>query len=232
MRLLRRLIAFIIVIALVVVCYRHFKPDIVTFFNEAGLDVPGVTDDTVLFPTSETIVNRDGQVTIVVNIPSTYAQELDQSHLDELMADSDGRLVAYKEEDGSVSVTLSEEYRDEILVQMSSYYDDVVLDNLIGGSIISIAHDEAYTIFTVTCEPGMSESEILTLTSKLFAVGKMYSSFSGNGEQSVTVYIVNAQEGAVTNSYSSDNIAQGLASDAQHWAGDVFDQAITNIVEG
>ena len=231
MKLLRKLIVIIVLIAALVFVYRHYRKDISEFLLSKGIEIPGITDTVEVFPTSETIIDENGDTAIVVSLPSQYTRSITQDHIDMMIAGSDGRLTAVREADGSISFTVSEDYEDEILAQMNSYYDESVLNNLIAGKVTGIEHNDDYTVFTVTCESGMTESEILTLTGKLFAVGKLYASFSGRDRANICVILVDSEDSSVTNTYTSDNIAQGVASDAQNWAGDMFDQAMTNVAE-
>lgn len=231
MRFIKRLVLFIIVIAILVMCYRHYKPQIVNFFNERGISVPGVTDDQQLFPTSQTVIDEEGHTSVVVSVPSAYGDSITDEQLDQMVTNSEGRLVAEKLEDGSITLTIASEYRDEILSQISSYYDDAVLDRLLEDKVISITHNSDYSSFSVTCSPDISETQILSLTGKLFAIGKFYSSFAGVQNESIRVDIVDAQTGFITNTYLSDDMGQGLASDARNWAVDTFDNIVTNVVD-
>ena len=211
-KFLRKLLVFVLVIVVLVLVYRHYKPQIAGFLLDKGINIPGVTDDIALFPTSETVVDENGNVSVSVNLPPAYTQSITQEHLDEMIRNSEG-------------------YRDEILQQMSSYYDQSVINTLIGGKVLRIEHNDDYTVFTVTCEQGMSETEILTLTGKLFAVGKLYSSFAGRNDANICVVLVDSVDSSVSNTYVSDNIGDGIASDAQRWAGDAFDNAVSEISE-
>ena len=210
-KFLRKLLVFVLVIVALVFIYRHYKPQIAGFLLDKGINIPGVTDDIALFPTSETVVDENGNVSVSVNLPPAYTQSITQEHLDEMIRNSEGRLTASRNEDGSISIMVTEAYRDEIL--------------------LIIEHNDDYTVFTVTCEQGMSETEILTLTGKLFAVGKLYSSFAGRNDANICVVLVDSVDSSVSNTYVSDNIGDGIASDAQHWAGDAFEQAVTNVME-
>ena len=232
MRFLKRLISFIAIVAFIIILYNVFKPEIKEFFESRGINVPGITQDIGVFPTSKTVTDANGNVSVVVSLPSTYANEFTQDQLNELMARSEGRLVATKNPDGTATFTVSEEYRDELLGQISDGFDDSVLSTLVGGNIRYIEHNSDYSVFTVYCDPSVSESEMLTLTGKLFALGKLYASFAGHDETTVRVDVITSADGTVSNTYSSDNIAAGLASDAQNWAGDMFDNAISGIQEG
>ena len=232
MKFLKRLITFIVVIAICFFLFRMFKPKIAECLMRKGISVPGITDDVGLFPTSETITDADGNVSVVVNLPATYTTEFSQEQLDELMRQSDGRLVAVKHDDGTATFTISEEYRDELLGQISDGFDDSVLATLTTGNVRYISHNEDYSVFTVVCDPAISESEILTLTGKLFAVGKLYASFAGHDEVTVRVDVITSEDGSVSNSYTSDNIAAGIATDAQNWAGDLFDNTVSNVMDG
>lgn len=230
-KFLRKLLVFVLVIVVLVLVYRHYKPQIAGFLLDKGINIPGVTDDIALFPTSETVVDENGNVSVSVNLPPAYTQSITQEHLDEMIRNSEGRLTASRNEDGSISIMVTEAYRDEILQQMSSYYDQSVINTLIGGKVLRIEHNDDYTVFTVTCEQGMSETEILTLTGKLFAVGKLYSSFAGHNDANICVVLVDSVDSSVSNTYVSDNIGDGIASDAQRWAGDAFDNAVSEISE-
>lgn len=232
MRFLKRLISFIAVVAFIIILYNVFKPQIKEFFISRGIDVPGVTQDIGVFPTSKTVTDADGNVSVVVSLPSAYADEFSQDQLDELVRQSQGRLVATKNPDGTATFTVSEEYRDELLGQISDGFDDSVLSTLVGGNINYIVHNSDYSVFTVYCAPSVSESELLTLTGKLFALGKLYASFAGHDETPVRVDVITSDDGTVSNTYSSDNIAAGIATDAQNWAGDMFDNAMSGIQEG
>ena len=232
MRFLKRLISFIAVVAFIIIIYNVFKPEIKAFFVSRGINVPGVTQNIGVFPTSKTVTDANGNVSVVVSLPSAYADEFSQDQLNELMTRSEGRLVASKNPDGTVTFTVSEEYRDELLGQIGNGFDDSVLSTLVTGNISSISHNSDYSVFTVYCDPSVSEGELLTLTGKLFALGKLYASFAGHDETAVRVDVITSDDGTVSNTYSSDNIAAGLATDAQNWAGDMFDNAMSGIQEG
>lgn len=231
MKFLKKLILIIVVIVILVLVFRHYKKDIAGFLSDRGIDIPGITDDTDIFPSSETVVDENGNTTVVVSIPETYSRDITDDHIYQIVTGSEGRLTAVREEDGSLSLTLSDEYRDEILDQMNSYYDDTVINNLIGGNIVSIDHNHEYTVFTVSCMQGISEGDILALTGKLFAVGKLYASFSGRSDANICVVIVDSADSSVTNTYLSDKIGEGLASDARQWAGNMIDQTVSGIAE-
>lgn len=231
MRFIKRLILLIIIIAIAVMCYRHYKPQIVQFFNERGISVPGVTDDQQLFPTSQTVIDDEGHSSVIVSVPASYGESITEEQLDQMVINSEGRLIAQKLEDGSITITIASEYRDEILSQVSSYYDDSVLDRLLDDKVLSITHNSDYSSFSVTCVPDMSETEILSLAGKLFAIGKFYSSFAGTQNESVRVDIVNSQTGFITNTYLSDDMGQGLANDARNWAVDTFDNIVSTVVD-
>jgi hypothetical protein len=49
--------------------------------------------------------------------------------------------------------------------------------------------------------------------------------------ESIRVDIVNSQSGFITNSYASDDMASGLASDARNWAVDTFDNIVNTVVD-
>ena len=229
MKFIRKLIAFIVVIVTLVFVYRHYRTDISNYLISKGVEIPGITDNMEIFPTSETIVGENGENSVVVSLPAVYSQNITEDHIEQMVANSDGRLIANRESDGSVTITVSDDYRDDILAQMSSYYDDSVINNLIEGKVLRIEHNDDYTVFTVTCESGMTESEILALTGKLFAAGKLYASFAGRDQVNICVILVDSQDSSVTNTYTSDNISQGLMADAQNWTSDMFDNAISNI---
>lgn len=231
MKLIKRIILLVVVIALCVMCYRHFKPQIAGFFTDRGISVPGLTDDTEVFPSSQTVTDEEGHVSVIVSVPPTYGDSITDEQLEQLVQNSEERLVAEKHEDGSVTLTIASEYRDELLSQMSSYYDDTVLNMLIEDKVISITHNADYSAFSVTCDSSMSESELLTLSGKLFAIGKFYGSFAGFENESIRVDIVNSQSGFITNSYVSDDMASGLASDARNWAVDTFDNIVNTVVD-
>ena len=232
MKFLKRLISFIAIVAFIIIIYNVFKPEIKEFLISKGIEVPGVTQDLGVFPTSQTVTDANGHVSVVVSLPSAYADEFTQDQLNELMARSEGRLVATKNPDGTCTFTVSEEYRDELLGQISNGFDDSVLSTLVEGNVRYIAHNEDYSVFTVYCDPSVSESELLTLTGKLFALGKLYASFAGHDEVPVRVDVIASEDGTVSNTYSSDNIEAGIATDEQNWAGDMFDNAVTGIQEG
>ena len=141
MRFLKRLISFIAVVAFIIILYNVFKPQIKEFFISRGIDVPGVTQDIGVFPTSKTVTDADGNVSVVVSLPSAYADEFSQDQLDELVRQSQGRLVATKNPDGTATFTVSEEYMDELLGQISDGFDDSVLSTLVGGNINYIVHN-------------------------------------------------------------------------------------------
>ena len=231
MKFIRKLIVFIVLVVVIVLLYRHYKPQIADFLIDKGINIPGVTDDVEIFPSSETVTDQSGNVSIVVSIPPLYSDSITDEHINQMMTESEGRFIATREDNGSVSITVSEEYRDEILNEMSSYYDDAVLNNLINGQVLSIEHNADYTVFTVTCVSGMPENDILTLTGKLFAVGKLYSSFEGRNDANICVIIVDSVDSSVTNTYVSDNIGEGLVNDAGNWAGDMFDNAVSDVAE-
>lgn len=222
---------FLILVIVAIFCYKRYKPQIVVFLNDKGISVPGVTDDSQLFPTSETVVDENGQVRILVSVPSAYTSSMTDEQIDEMVNGSDGRLTATRQSDGSLSLSLTDEYRDEILDQMSVYYDDTVLAQLIGGNVLSISHNSDYSAFSVTYTSDMSETDILTLAGKLFAIGKFYGSFAGNENESIRVDMVNNETGFITNSYLSDDMGQGIASDAVNWATDTFDNVVDNVVD-
>ena len=232
MKFLKRLFTFIILIAFIAILIKVFKPEISEFLTSKGITVPGVNQDIGIFPTSQTVTDADGHVSVVVSLPSAYADEFSQEQLNELVMRSEGRLVATKNPDGTATFTVSEEYRDELLGQISDGFDDSVLSTLVVGNVRYITHNADYSVFTVYCDPAVSESELLTLTGKLFALGKLYASFAGHDETPVRVDVITSDDGTVSNTYSSDNIAAGLATDAQNWAGDMFDQAVSGISEG
>lgn len=231
MKFIRKLIVFIIAAVLVVLCIRHYKPQIAEFFNDKGISVPGITDNSQVFPTSESIVDENGQVKVVVNIPPTYASSMTDEQINDLVNSSEGRLTASRLPDGTVTLTVSDEYRDEILAEMGSYYDDIVISQLIEGKVINITHNADYSAFSVTCSPDMSETEILTVTGKLFAIGKLYGSFAGIENESIRVDITDSQTGFITNSYTSDDMTTGLVADARNWAVDTFDNVVTDIAD-
>ncbi|MBR4495448.1 MAG: hypothetical protein IKP14_12180, partial [Clostridiales bacterium] len=85
MKFIRKLIVFIIAAVLVVLCIRHYKPQIAEFFNDKGINVPGITDNSQVFPTSETIVDENGQVKVVVDIPPTYASSMTEEQINDLV---------------------------------------------------------------------------------------------------------------------------------------------------
>ena len=136
MRFLKRLISFIAVVAFIIIIYNVFKPEIKAFFISRGINVPGVTQDIGVFPTSKTVTDSNGNVSVVVSLPSAYADEFSQDQLNELMTRSEGRLVASKNPDGTVTFTVSEEYRDELLGQIGNGFDDLVG----GGAVLRAAH--------------------------------------------------------------------------------------------
>jgi len=231
MKFLRRLIIFIIAAVLVVLCIRHYKPQIASFLNDKGISVPGITDNSQVFPTSETITDENGQVKVVVSIPPTYASGMSDNQINDLVNGSEGRLTATRLSDGTITITVTDEYRDEILGQMGTYYDDIVISQLIEGKVIDITHNSDYSAFCVTCTPDMSETEILTVTGKLFAIGRLYGSFAGIENESIRVDVTDSQTGFITNSYTSDDMTAGLVSDARNWAVDTFDDVVTRVAD-
>ena len=219
------------VVAVLVMCFRYYKPQIVDFFTERGIDVPGITDDTIIYPSSETIVDESGNTLVAVNVPSIYAQNISQEQIDLMMSNSDGKVDATRGADGSLSINITPEYRDEILAQMGQYYDESVLNLLVEGKVLSVNHNSDYSAFSAICNPDMSEREILTLTFKLFAIGRMYGAFAGIENESIRVDIVDSQTEFITNSYISDDMGPGLADDARNWAVDMFDQTVSRVTE-
>ena len=231
MKYIRKFIIFIIATALIVLCIRHYKPQIAGFFVDKGISVPGITDDSQVFPSSETITDENGQIKVVVNIPPIYASSMTDDQINDLVNGSEGRLTASRLPDGTVTLTVTDEYRDEILAEMGSYYDDIVISQLIEGKVINITHNADYSAFSVTSSPDMTETEILTVTGKLFAIGKLYGSFAGIENESIRVDITDSQTGFITNSYTSDDMTTGLVADARNWAVDTFDNVVSDITD-
>ena len=97
--------------------------------------------------------------------------------------------------------------------------------------MINITHNADYSAFSVTCSPDMSETEILTVTGKLFAIGKLYGSFAGIENESIRVDITDSQTGFITNSYTSDDMTTGLVADARNWTVDTFDNVVSDITD-
>lgn len=231
MKAIKKLLFLIVVIVICVMIYRSHKPQIVGFLNDHGINVPGVTDDTGILPVTRTYTDENGVTSVFVTIPPTFTEGITQDELDSLVSSSEGRLAVMRESDGSLSLTMTPEYRDEILHEISSRYDALILDSLNGGNVIAINHSPDYSSFEVTCDPSISESEILTLTGKLFAVGKAYASLTGTENTVITVAIISQETGEVTNSYRSDNPAAGIASDVQEYTADLFDRAFTDMMD-
>ena len=148
----------------IAILIKVFKPEISEFLTSKGITVPGVNQDIGIFPTSQTVTDADGHVSVVVSLPSAYADEFSQEQLNELVMRSEGRLVATKNPDGTATFTVSEEYRDELLGQISDGFDDSVLSTLVVGNVRYITHNADYSVFTVYCDPAVSESELMTLT--------------------------------------------------------------------
>ena len=229
MKFLRRLLVFIIVVAALVICFRHFKPQISSYLLDNGIDVPGITDDTAVFPTSREFIDENGNSSIALEIPAIYLSEVTQEQIDTFVYSSDGRIRVFSNDDGSMSITMTDEYRDEILLELSSNFDRNALQNLKDGNILDITHNEDYSVFTVTCHPDMGQTAKLSLANKLFAIGKAYAALDGRDETVVRVDFTVTGSGEISNSYSSDNVAAGIANDIQGWAGDMFEQAAEGI---
>lgn len=230
MKFIKRLIFAIIVIAVLVLCYRHFKPQIAEFLNNKGVSIPGISDDTDIMPTSETVIDENGRVRVALRVPDTYTADITQEMINQIEINSYGRFEASIMDDGSLYMTVTPAYRDELLSAIGSRLDNAVISTLVGGKVLSVSHNSVYSLFTVVAEPGMSESDILTLTGKLFAIGRVYGSFS-EGEDVITVNFISSETSGITNSYSSDNMGEGLVSDAGDFASEVFDQAFGSAME-
>ncbi|MBP5181318.1 MAG: hypothetical protein J6127_08540 [Clostridiales bacterium] len=229
MKAIKQFMVLIVIVLICVFVYRHYKPEIVDFLNDKGINVPGITDNTQLFPTTDKITDQNGNSSVVVNIPSMYTENVTPDMINTIQQSSDGRLVVSTQEDGSIDLTMTPEYQAQIINEVSNYFDQTVLAEMISGNVTAINHNEYYSVFTVTCTPGMQENDYLTLAGKLFAAGKAYSSLSGLSGDSILVVFVSSETGEVTNSYRSDNIAEGLASDVTGIAEDLVDRAVGNL---
>ena len=229
MKFLKQLFVLIIVIIVGAFIYKHYKKEIAGFLTDKGINIPGITDDSKIFPTSNTVTDPNGNSSFVVNIPSAYTQNVTPDMISSIEQTSEGRLTASTNEDGSIELAMTPEYRQEIVNQISAYFDQTVLAELITGNIVAIDHNEFYSVFTVTCNPGIEENEVLTLAGKLFAAGKAYASLSGFSGDSILVVFVSSDTGEVRNSYRSDNIGEGIASDAGSLAEDLIDRTVDNL---
>ena len=89
MKLIKRIILLVVVIALCVMCYRHFKPQIAGFFTDRGISVPGLTDDTEVFPSSQTVTDEEGHVSVIVSVPPTYGDSITDEQLEQLVQRED-----------------------------------------------------------------------------------------------------------------------------------------------
>ena len=94
----------IVIVLICVFVYRHYKPEIVDFLNDKGISVPGITDNTQLFPTTDKITDQNGNSSVVVNIPSMYTENVTPDMINTIQQSSDGRLVVSTKEDGSIEI--------------------------------------------------------------------------------------------------------------------------------
>lgn len=230
MKFLRKLIVFIIAIIIAVYCYNRFKPEISDYLVSKGFQIPGITDDAKIFPYSQTVYDESGTENIVLTFPSEYMKDLSSEQLDSFVEGTEGMVSYYYQEDGSVAFTMTSEGRQIILDNLSTELDQSLLNNLIGGNIISISHNSDYTFFTVITDSSVTESELLTLTGKLIGIGKAYSSIEGEEDNNIHIDVLNNESGMITNAYDSDNLGEGIASDAINYATSSVEQGIDDLI--
>jgi len=70
----------------------------------------------------------------------------------------------------------------------------------------------------------------LTLTGKLIGIGKAYSSIEGEEDNNIHIDVLNNESVMITNAYDSDNLGEGIASDAINYATSSVEQGIDDLI--
>lgn len=228
MKFLKNLFRFILVVAILFAAFIFFKPQIDSFLVSKGLKS---TSDLIPLPVSETIYNDNGEVMYSLSIPASYNSFISQEQLNQIINSSNGVAQISQNSDGSVSVIMTPEVREEVLGNASTACDENILAEFIGGNIISITHNQSYSEFYVVASDGASEAELFTLSGKLFAIGEIYGAIEGNNSESTRVLIYSATTGELVNTFNSNNIAGDLTGDALQYFGNSISDRFDELAE-
>lgn len=145
---------------------------------------------------------------VVLTIPSDFVGEKTQEDLDNL-ANELGFKSIVLHEDGSATYTMTKKQHKQIL---SEYKDqiDTSLNEMIGSddypNFIKIEPNDNYTEFTVTTKS--TELDLAESFSVLsfYLYGGLYSSFSGEKIDNISVTFVNADSGEIIETANSSDM--------------------------
>ncbi len=216
------------IVVVLIAAFVFFKPQIDNFLVSKGLKS---TSDLIPLPVTETFYNENGDVMYSISIPSSFSSFISQEQLNQIINSSNGVAQINQNSDGSVSVVMTPEVREEVLRNASTQCDENILSELVTGNIVSISHNQNYSEFYVTATDTTSEAELFTLSGKLFAIGEIYGAIEGSTDESCRVIIYSASTGEVINTFNSNNIAGDLTGDALQYFGDSISDRFDDLAE-
>ncbi|MCQ2516212.1 MAG: hypothetical protein MJ094_05055 [Saccharofermentans sp.] len=220
MKFLKNLFKFILGVIVILVVLILCRPLIDRYLNSIGIETG--TSNFIPMPVTETFYSNSGELMYSVSIPATYNNLIPQSELNKILESSNGLVQINQNSDGSISCIMTPEVRSEVLYNASEACDNNVLTGLVTGNIVSINHNENYSVFYVVAQDNASEAELLSLSGKLFAIGEVYGALEGNQDDSCRIEVYSASTNQLVNTFNSNNIAGDVTGDAIEYLGDTI----------
>lgn len=218
MKFFKRLFKAIVTIIILFVAFIYFKPQIDSFLIDKGLK----TSSTIVpMPVSESFTNDLGESMYLIKIPALYSNWIQDDTLYEFLQVNNGYVQVHHNNDGSIDLVMQQELRDVVLLNASEVCDDRILSGFLTDNISSIDHNSDYSVFYVVADEETSETELISISGKLFVIGEVYSSIDdSSNESNCRIEVYSSSTGDLINSFNSDNLAGDITGDALEHIGD------------
>lgn len=161
----------------------------------------------------ETLGNVDvdeGIFNVELTIPADYIGEQTQEDLDKLAQEHDFKSIVLNA-DGSATYTMTKKQHKDFLEEYRTQIN-ISLNEMIGSeeypNITKIDANDNFTEFTVTTSSTELDMYESLSTMAFYLYGGMYSAFSGETIDNVSVTFINADSGEVISTANSSDMEQ------------------------
>ena len=152
-----------------------------------------------------------GFMTVSITIPASYwGEETNQETIDAVVEEK-GYLSGVYNDDGSVTVVMSESQHDEIMQEMADSFDQQIQEQLDSGeypNFVSVTHNEDFSDFTIEYDGTAIEMADQFYPITLYYMGGFYGVFNGTEVDNVHVAFVNSATGELIDECNSMDAGQ------------------------
>ena len=177
--------------------------------NESGGESGGDDGNSQGTGTTDVNVDKNGE-NVTITLPAAFfsTQDMDAFDPDEY-ASSNGFESAEVNDDGSVTIEVTETKYDEMVAEMAKGIEDLCTE-LTGGIdspyITEITYNDDYTQFQIKVNKEEYEDAIDISGLQIYITAGFYASLVGNSSDDISIEIVDDATGDVLNTYDPSSI--------------------------